>query len=76
MQDSNSDIVEALLLYIYTGHVDITNENIVDIFEAAHQFQLAPLMVACKDYMKQHMDASNCYGESFFSATFLTFTLL
>jgi len=62
LQDASSDMVELILDYIYTGEISITEDNVLDLFAVAHQFQLLPLVDTCKTYIKEQMDATNCYG--------------
>lgn len=52
-----------VLDFIYTGKLNMTNENALDLFMIADQFEISALFFSCIDYIKEHVDISNCLGE-------------
>ncbi|XP_062849555.1 actin-binding protein IPP [Trichomycterus rosablanca] len=56
------EVFQTLLEFIYTGCVDVTVENVQDLMMAADMLQLAELVRICGDFLRSHMDPSNCVG--------------
>lgn len=52
--------MKRLLDFIYTGKIEISYENVIDLFNAAVLFQLSKLVDKCISYVKQNVDLSNC----------------
>ena len=53
---------EVLLGFMYSGEVNLTEENITDVFPAAELFQLIELENVCCDYFVNQLCTSNCLG--------------
>ena len=52
--------MKRLLDFIYTGKIEISYENVIDLFNAAVLFQLSKLVDKCISYVKKNVDLSNC----------------
>jgi hypothetical protein len=52
--------MKRILDFIYTGHIDILPDTVVDIFNAAVMFQLIDLASICANFIEDHVDCSNC----------------
>ncbi|KAM4642663.1 actin-binding protein IPP [Discoglossus pictus] len=72
MKESSDDVVqiqgvdsssfELLLDFIYTGSVNISTANVQELMTAADMLQLSQVVDLCCDFLKQHIDPSNCIG--------------
>ncbi|CAF0939246.1 unnamed protein product [Brachionus calyciflorus] len=60
--------MKRLLDFIYTGKIDISYENVIDIFNAAVLFQLYKLVDKCINYVKHNVDLSNCIEINLFAS--------
>ncbi|XP_064605185.1 actin-binding protein IPP-like [Liolophura sinensis] len=57
-----SEIFREILRFIYTGTVDITAENCVDLLEAADMLEVSDVVEGCSDFLKQNLTDDNCIG--------------
>ncbi|XP_070563769.1 kelch-like protein 24 [Ptychodera flava] len=55
-------ILSTIIEFLYTGEIDITEQNAQAVLEAASLFQISSLEAACSIFMREHMDPSNCIG--------------
>ncbi|KAM8839153.1 actin-binding protein IPP isoform 1-T4 [Synchiropus picturatus] len=55
-------IFEILLDFIYTGLINVTVENVQELVVAADMLQLHEVVSICCEFLKSHMDPSNCVG--------------
>ena len=53
-------VIENILEYIYTGKIDINNENADLIFSASVYLQIKPLQSICERFLLSHTDLDNC----------------
>ena len=60
--------MKRLLDFIYTGKIEITYENVIEIFNSAVMFQLSKLADKCSDYIHDHIDHANCIEIHVFSS--------
>ncbi|XP_055007765.1 actin-binding protein IPP isoform X2 [Boleophthalmus pectinirostris] len=56
------EVFEILLDFIYTGLINITVENVQELMVAADMLQLTEVVSICGEFLKSHMDPSNCVG--------------
>uniref|UniRef100_A0A3B4GW86 Intracisternal A particle-promoted polypeptide n=1 Tax=Pundamilia nyererei TaxID=303518 RepID=A0A3B4GW86_9CICH len=56
----DTDVFEILLEFIYTGLVTV--ENVQELMVAADMLQLNEVVSICGEFLKGHMDPSNCVG--------------
>ncbi|KAG7263808.1 hypothetical protein CRUP_006576 [Coryphaenoides rupestris] len=56
-------IFEVLLDFIYTGGINVSVENVQELMVAADMLQLAEVVSICGEFLKGHMDPSNCAEE-------------
>ena len=54
--------VRRLIEYAYTGHLEITVENAQEMLAAGSMFQFPDIMMACCQFLAQHLHPSNCLG--------------
>ncbi|XP_050397008.1 kelch-like protein 26 [Patella vulgata] len=49
-----------LIDFAYTSKINIDTENVYDVLGAANHVQILPVLTACEDFLKQHLDLNNC----------------
>ncbi|XP_076232754.1 actin-binding protein IPP [Calliopsis andreniformis] len=57
-----ADILSLLVDFIYTGSIDITQDNIQELFAAADMLELDEVVSGCVTYLKQQLHFSNALG--------------
>nr|KAI8751633.1 kelch-like protein 40 [Biomphalaria glabrata] len=50
VEDISSETFELILETLYTGHGVLTNDNVIDIWRAAHQLQIPFLIKECEEF--------------------------
>ena len=60
LTDITSDVMECILDFIYSGEVELCNENIKDIISAANYLLLLSLKNRCTKYLQKMLTPSNC----------------
>ncbi|XP_015598236.1 actin-binding protein IPP [Cephus cinctus] len=58
----SADILSRLVDFIYTGNVDITQDNVQELFAAADMLELDEVVAGCIDYLQQQLHYSNALG--------------
>ncbi|XP_059215536.1 kelch-like protein 10 [Centropristis striata] len=49
-----------ILNYVYTGSVMVTEENVLELLAGADYFGIKGVMLACCDFLVQHLSYKNC----------------
>lgn len=57
-----TEAFEVLLDFIYTGVISVTVDNVQELMVAADMLQLTEVVSICGEFLKSHMDPSNCVG--------------
>ena len=60
LQETSKAVMEEVLEYLYTGHVDINEHNAFDLMAAADYFLISSLKDFSASYIKQALSHSNC----------------
>ncbi|KAK6963064.1 kelch-like protein 40 [Biomphalaria glabrata] len=58
-EDISSETFELILETLYTGHGVLTNDNVIDIWRAAHQLQIPFLITECEEFAKTSLSLNN-----------------
>ncbi|XP_029447841.1 kelch-like protein 38 isoform X2 [Rhinatrema bivittatum] len=56
----DSDILQQILLYVYTGEILITEGSVLYLMQAASMLQYTKLFEACSSYLQDQITPSNC----------------
>lgn len=56
------DVLSALVNYVYTSRVNITETNVQSLLEAADLLQFSSVKKACEDFLIRFLDVDNCLG--------------
>ncbi|KAK7154564.1 hypothetical protein R3I94_007782 [Phoxinus phoxinus] len=58
----DGEILGALVTYVYTSKISITQSNVQSLLEAADLLQLSSLKKACENFLIRLLDVDNCLG--------------
>ncbi|KAL7865478.1 hypothetical protein SRHO_G00107250 [Serrasalmus rhombeus] len=58
----DGDILSALVNYVYTSKVSITQANVQSLLEAADLLQFSSVKKACEEFLIRCLDVDNCLG--------------
>lgn len=58
----DSVVLEALVNYVYTAEVSITESNVQSLLEAADLLQFLSVKQACEEFLIRLLDVGNCLG--------------
>ncbi|XP_039613520.1 kelch-like protein 23 [Polypterus senegalus] len=58
----DSEILTALVNYVYSSQVAITVKNVQSLLEAADLLQFLTVKNACEEFLVRHLDVDNCLG--------------
>ncbi|KAK6963049.1 kelch-like protein 28 [Biomphalaria glabrata] len=61
VEDISSETFELILETLYTGHGVLTNDNVIDIWRAAHQLQITFLMTECEEFIIRSLSLENYF---------------
>ena len=67
LEETSKAVMEEVLEYLYTGHVDINEQNAYDLMGAADYFLLSSLKALSCKVIKQTLILSNCLMAYFFA---------
>ncbi|XP_064252293.1 kelch-like protein 38 isoform X5 [Passer domesticus] len=56
----DADILDQIILYVYTGEILISTENVLCLFETASMLQYTKLFEACSTYLQDKLTPDNC----------------
>ena len=62
LKEIPSNILGALIEYIYTGEVTLEGENVVGLLNAACRYEIPALCLACCDWLSLRLDSHNAVG--------------
>ncbi len=54
--------VEQLISFVYTGTIEVTEDNVQSLLSAANLLHLTEVRDACCDFLRQQLHPSNCLG--------------
>lgn len=60
LEDVDPDVMSKILHYIYTSELEITEQNVQDIFSVANMFQIPSIFTVCVSYLQKRLCLSNC----------------
>ena len=62
IQDIEADVFQLLINYIYTGKLEVSEENVEKVLSAANMLQLKLVVDASCDFLVKQLHPSNCLG--------------
>jgi hypothetical protein len=67
--------LQAVIDYIYTGHIDLNDGNYLQILDAANQLELPMLVELCCEFLLSNLDVSNCLAIHDLAEQYLCYSL-
>jgi len=62
LKEVDASAVEALISFLYTGSIEVTEDNVQGLLPVANLFQLTEVCDACCRFLKSQLHPSNCLG--------------
>lgn len=62
LYDLEQETFELIVLYANTARLSINNDNVQSLLAAATFLQISKIQNSCCNYLKTHLDPSNCLG--------------
>ncbi|XP_064638007.1 kelch-like protein 8 isoform X2 [Lineus longissimus] len=62
INDIDEQAMKSLIEFAYTGKITMTVNNVQPLLYASSILQMETVAYACSDFMKTHLDPSNCIG--------------
>ncbi|XP_029444194.1 kelch-like protein 40 [Rhinatrema bivittatum] len=60
LEDVDPEVMGKILHYLYTSEIDITDQNVQDIFSVANLFQIPSIFTVCVSFLQKRLCLSNC----------------
>uniref|UniRef100_A0A8D0DTS3 Kelch like family member 40 n=1 Tax=Salvator merianae TaxID=96440 RepID=A0A8D0DTS3_SALMN len=60
LEDVDPEVLGKILHYIYTSELEITEQNVQDIFSVANMFQIPSIFTVCVSFLQKRLCLSNC----------------
>jgi len=68
MKDVKADVISTLVDFVYTGKLEVDNENVECMLEHAALIQLPKAVDICCDFLENQLEPLNCIGIRKFAA--------
>ncbi|XP_062972512.1 kelch-like protein 40 [Elgaria multicarinata webbii] len=60
LEEVDPEVLGKILHYIYTSELEITEQNVQDIFSVANMFQIPSIFTVCVSFLQKRLCLSNC----------------
>ncbi|KAM4728124.1 kelch-like protein 40a [Anableps anableps] len=60
LKDVDPIVMEMILRYLYTSDINLTEQNVQDIFMVANMYQIPSIFSVCLSYLQEKMVLGNC----------------
>lgn len=60
LKDVDPSVMEMILRYLYTSDINLTEQNVQDIFMVANMYQIPSIFSVCLSYLEEKMVLGNC----------------
>lgn len=67
IHEISKDAMETLLEYIYSGKINLTNENVQNVFSAANFLEMLEVVDKCINHISAAVGLANCLDVFFFA---------
>uniref|UniRef100_A0A8C6PSE9 Kelch like family member 10 n=1 Tax=Nothobranchius furzeri TaxID=105023 RepID=A0A8C6PSE9_NOTFU len=68
--DMSADFLRVFVEFVYTGSLDVTQENVWELFVAADRFDVVGILQTCCDFLEKQLTPQNCLDLYAFTGTF------
>jgi kelch-like protein 2/3 len=62
MEEFSSHSLSILIDYMYTGIIEITEDNVQSLLDASNRLQLINVKDSCCEFLAAQLDITNCIG--------------
>ncbi len=67
LHEVDASSVHIVIMYSYTGKIEITKVNAQNLLAVSSLFQIMPIHKACAKFMETQLDITNCIGIHYFA---------
>ncbi|XP_016420696.1 kelch-like protein 41a isoform X2 [Sinocyclocheilus rhinocerous] len=60
LENVDPTIMDMIVNYLYSADMEITDENVQDVFAVANRFQIPSLFTVCVSYLQNKLSLGNC----------------
>ncbi|KAL1246978.1 hypothetical protein QQF64_034672 [Cirrhinus molitorella] len=60
LEDVDPTIMDMIVNYLYSADIEITDENVQDVFAVANRFQIPSVFTVCVNYLQNKLSLANC----------------
>uniref|UniRef100_A0A668A294 Kelch-like family member 40b n=1 Tax=Myripristis murdjan TaxID=586833 RepID=A0A668A294_9TELE len=60
LEDVEPGVMGLVLKYLYTSNINVTEQNVQDIFAVANMFQIPSIFTVCVSFLQKRLSLSNC----------------
>jgi len=60
LEDVNPAVLDMVIKYLYSAEIDLTDDNVQDIFAVANRFQIPSVFTVCVNYLQKKLAPHNC----------------
>uniref|UniRef100_UPI003AAC0A43 kelch-like protein 41b isoform X3 n=1 Tax=Centroberyx gerrardi TaxID=166262 RepID=UPI003AAC0A43 len=60
LEDVNPTVLDMVIRYLYSAEIDLTDDNVQDIFAVANRFQIPSVFTVCVNYLQKKLSPGNC----------------
>ncbi|XP_061083203.1 kelch-like protein 41b [Conger conger] len=53
-------VMDMIIRYLYSAEIELTDENVQDVFVVANRFQIPSVFTACVNYLQKKLSLANC----------------
>jgi len=71
LEETSKAVMEEVLEYLYTGHVDINDHNVFDLFKIADYLIVPSLKEQSSDFILRTLSPSSCFMAYYYAARYL-----
>lgn len=60
LEDVEPGVMGMILKYLYTSNINVTEQNVQDIFALANMLQIPSIFTVCVSFLQKRLSLSNC----------------
>lgn len=60
VDDVDPNIMDMIIQYLYSAEIDLTDDNVQEIFAVANRFQIPSVFTVCVNYLQKKLSLANC----------------
>ncbi|XP_061568985.1 kelch-like protein 40b [Cololabis saira] len=60
LEDVEPGVMGLILKYLYTSNINVTEQNVQDIFAVANMYQIPSIFTVCVSFLQKRLSLSNC----------------